>query len=119
MEVAGGERQPRPARLVVGSALLWATLAVGVLANLVEGYFAIGGLVEMASGSCSAALIGLWFGIPLVPIGVLLFVVGLVLARGDDAKARAAGIVGVVLSLVAVPFWYLFAGVAAQAFNLG
>jgi hypothetical protein len=119
MEATGVEPRTRSGRLVAGSALLWASLAVGVLTNLVEGYFAVGGLVEMARGSCSAALIGLWVGLPLVPIGVLLFVVGLVLARREDPKALKAGAVGLALSLVALPFWYVLAGVIAQAFALG
>ena len=119
MEGAGAEPQARPTRVIAGSLLLWSTLAVGVLVNVVEGYFAVGGIVEMIRGSCSAALIGLWFGLPLVPIGVLLFVVGLALARREDPMALGAGVVGLALSLVAVPFWYVLAGVVAQIFSLG
>jgi hypothetical protein len=73
----------------------------------------------MAKGSCSAALTGLVFGLPLVPLGVVLFVVGAALARRADPKALTAGVTGLALSLVAAPLWYLFAFGAVSAFKLG
>ncbi len=107
-----------PVRITIGRILLWATLAVGVATNAVEAYFAIGGLLDMAQGSCSAALIGLWFGLPLVPLGVVLFVVGAALARRADASALTAGVIGLALSLVAIPLWYFVAFGAVSMFNL-
>jgi hypothetical protein len=108
-----------PVRIRAGRILLWATLAVGVVTNAVEAYAAIRGLLDMAQGSCSAALIGLLFGLPLVALGVTLFVVGAALARRADPRAFKAGVIGLALSLVAVPFWYFAAFGAASVFNLG
>ena len=108
-----------PARIVAGRILLWATLAVGVATNAVEAFFAIGGLLDMARGSCSAALTGLVFGLPLVPLGVVLFAIGAALARQADPSALTAGVVGLALSLVAVPLWYFAAFGAVSIFNLG
>jgi hypothetical protein len=108
-----------PIRIVTGRILLWAALAVGVATNVVEAYFAIGGLLDMAQGSCSAALAGLWFGLPLVPLGVTLFVVGVALARRVDPGALTAGVIGLALSLVAAPLWYFAAFGAVAVFNLG
>jgi hypothetical protein len=112
-------RPADPVRVTIGRALLWATLAVGIATSAVEAYFAIGGLLEMAQGSCSAALIGLWFGLPLVPLGVVLFVLGAVLARRADPGALTAGVIGLALSLVAIPLWYFVAFGAASLFDLG
>jgi hypothetical protein len=108
-----------PARILTGRILLWATLAVGVAANAVEAFFAIGGLLEMARGSCSAALTGLLLGLPLVPLGVALFVVGAALTRRTDPRALKAGVIGLALSIVAAPVWYFVAFGAVSAFKLG
>jgi hypothetical protein len=108
-----------PARVLVGRFLLWATLAVGVATNAVEAFFVIGGLLDMARGSCSAALTGLLFGLPLVPLGAVLFVVGASLARRADPRALTAGLIGLALSLVAAPLWYLVAFGAVSVFKLG
>jgi hypothetical protein len=108
-----------PVRILAGRVLLWAALAVGVATNAVEAYFAMGGLLDMAQGSCSAALTGLWFGLPLVPLGVVLFIVGAALARRADPRALTAGVIGLALSLVAAPLWYFAAFGAVSVFNLG
>jgi hypothetical protein len=108
-----------PVRILTGRILLWATLAVGVAINAVEAFFAIGGLLDMARGSCSAALTGLLFGLPLVPLGVVLFTIGAALARRADPGALRAGLIGLALSLVAVPLWYFVAFGVVSVFNLG
>jgi hypothetical protein len=108
-----------PVRIVAGRILLWATLAIGVATNAVEAFFTIGGVLDMARGSCSAALSGLVFGLPLVPLGVVLFVVGAALARRADPRALTAGVIGLALSLVAAPLWYFVAFGAVSVFELG
>jgi hypothetical protein len=107
-----------PVQIVAGRILLWATLAVGVATNAVEAFFAIGGLLVMARGSCSAALAGLVFGLPLVPLEVVLFVVGAALARWADPRALTTGVTGLALSLVAAPLWYFVAFGAVSVFRL-
>jgi len=112
-------RSTVPVRIVAGRTLLWAALVVGVATNAVEGYVVIGGVVDMAQGSCSAALVGLWLGVPLVPLGVVLFAIGAALARRADPSALTAGVLGLALSLVAIPFWFFAAFGAVSVFNLG
>ena len=62
---------------------LTVTLAMGVIAFLGEGALAAWCLKDMYEGSCSAALIGLWFGAPLVLLTVILFVVELFTGRRE------------------------------------
>lgn len=74
---------------------------------------------EMAQGSCTAALICLWFGLPVAPVGPVLFIIGLILARGSNPMAIKAGVVGVALSIVAVPLWFHIACAIADAHFFG
>ncbi len=77
----------------------------------------ISGLSDMANGSCSAALIGLWFGLPVSALGTALFLPGALMVRGDNPRAMKMGLVGLALSLTALPLWYVIAGVLSSAFG--
>ena len=106
-------------RTRVGSFFLWATFVAGLAANAVELYMAVDGLLAMAGGSCSAALIGLYFGLPVSALGLVLFIPGALLVGRRNPRAVKFGIAGVVMSVLALPFWYVVAGVLSSALNLG
>ncbi len=107
-----------PARLVFGRLLLWSALFAGLAVNLVEAYCFVAGVLQMLGGSCTAALLGLWFAVPLVPVGPVLCILGAVLAKAEDRLAWGAGLVGTLLSISAVPFWMQMAAIAAVVLGL-
>jgi hypothetical protein len=108
-----------PARPAVARALMWAALAAGIAVNTVEIYQVVDAIRSMLAGSCNAALIGVWFGLPLVPAGPLLYGIGRVMAGPGRSPAHRAGRAGMWLSLAAVPLWMAFAWTLAIAFGLG
>lgn len=109
----------RSARLSWGRFMLWAAFWVGLAVHVVEVFWMFEGIRQMQEGSCTAALIGLWFGLPLVPVALIAFVAGAVLAKQEDRKAWRAGLIGALLSVIAIPFWIIIALCVAEALGLG
>jgi hypothetical protein len=99
--------------------LLWGSLIAGVATHLFEVFWMAFAFFEMAQGSCTAALICLWFGFPVAPVGPVLFIIGLILARGSNPIAIKAGVVGVTLSIMAVPLWFHIACSISEAHCFG
>lgn len=111
--------EPQVAPASVHDSRFTGTLAIGLLAFLVEGGFAIEGLVSMAQGSCSAALISLWFGIPLVVATIIAFVIGSIKGRQEGPNQKRSRAIGLAVALAAIPVW-MFASLAlGQALHLG
>ena len=119
MDSAGLAQPGGSIRIRAGRAFLWSAFAAGVLVNLVELYWLVEAIRQMSSGSDTAALIGMWFGVPIVPLGPVLFGVGWGLARRSDPRAFRAGLAGALISVLAVPLWFAVALSITLALGLG
>lgn len=98
---------------------LTVTLVMGVIAFLGEGALAAWCLRDMYEGSCSAALIGLWFGAPLVLLTIVSFVAELFTGRGEGPRRMLSRLVGLSLALIAFPFWLFVSGALISELGLG
>lgn len=65
----------------------------------------------MREGSCSAALISLWDGLPVILLTMIVFTVQGARGRNEGRRRKASRAAGPILALAAFPFW-MFAAFA-------
>jgi len=102
-----------------GRIILWVSFWTGLFINAVEVFYLYNAVKDMMHGSCTAALIGMGFGLLFVPIALIAFTIGAVLAKRENRRAWRAGLAGLWLSVAAVPFWYIVASLVTGIFHLG
>ena len=101
-----------------GVGLLNAVFWISIVINSMNILFMISGLADMMTGSCSAALVGVMFSLPLVILSICLFALGLILA-GSMRNRSKMGMIGLALSVASIPFWLYFGLIIAFIIGAG
>lgn len=89
----------------------------GVTTFTCEGLLVAWGTWDMMQGSCSAALMTIWFGLPLVALTIIAFVIGSIRGRHEGPSRKRGRSLGLALALTALPVWITVAQMMAMMFG--